>query len=92
MVDVVLGLLPSHDVLHIKSHLVDLGEHVQTCINVLKMSSVISFLYLIGMRGIDKTCLAKVIYNHLVSKNNFQTMSFLEIRCHTLTNLGVGSC
>ena len=87
-----VSLLPPHDAMQVESHLVGLEEHVVTCVNKLKtMSSVTSFLCLVGMGGIGKTSLAKVIYNHLVNKKNFKAMSFLEIGHHTPTSLEVGT-
>ena len=78
--------------MHIQSHLIGLERHVQTCIQKLEQTSdAVRFLGLVGMGGIGKTSLAKVIYNHFVSHKNFQAMSFLEIGRNSSTSLEVGS-
>ena len=78
--DAIVSVLPRNEALQVEPYLVDLKKHVHTCMNNLKkMTGAMHLLYLVGMGGVGKTCLAKEIYNHLVKDNKFQAKSFLKI-------------
>ncbi|KAG0607725.1 hypothetical protein M758_8G049800 [Ceratodon purpureus] len=60
--------------------MVGVKEHVHACVKKLEMiSNTTGLLGLVGMGGVGKTSLAKLIYNHFVRHKKFQAMSFLTL-------------
>lgn len=92
MVDAVLSkFTPTFEAIQVDHRMVGVKEHVNTCVKKLeKMSSSTCLLGLVGMGGVGKTSLAKVIYNHFGGQRKFQAMSFLAIDRNTLSSMEVG--
>ncbi|KAG0563627.1 hypothetical protein KC19_8G046500 [Ceratodon purpureus] len=82
VVDAILSKLTptceGHEALQGDRCMVGVKEHVHTCVKKLEeVSNTTGLLGLVGMGGVGKTFLAKLIYNHFVSHKKFQAMSFL---------------
>ncbi|KAG0608634.1 hypothetical protein M758_8G121100 [Ceratodon purpureus] len=92
VVDAVLSkLTPTFEAIQVDHHMVGIKKHMNTCVKKLeKMSSSTCLLGLVGMGGVGKTSLAKVIYNHFGSQRKFQAMSFLAIDRNTLSSMEDG--
>ncbi|KAG0601411.1 hypothetical protein M758_11G108300 [Ceratodon purpureus] len=73
-------LTPSYEALQVDRCMVGVDEHVHACVKKMEMiSNTTGLLGLVGMGGVGKTSLAKLIYNHFVNHKKFQAMSFLTL-------------
>ncbi|KAG0610829.1 hypothetical protein M758_7G095000 [Ceratodon purpureus] len=92
VVDAVLSkLTPTFEAIQVDHRMVGIKTHMDTCVKKLeKMSSSTCLLGLVGMGGVGKTSLAKVIYNHFGGQRRFQGMSFLAIDRNPLSTVEVG--
>ena len=91
MVDAILSMKPTKfEELQVESYIVGVEEHVNTFINKLeKMSEITCLLGLVGMGGVGKTTIAKMIYNHFFVHKKFQATSFLEIDRYSPSSMHV---
>ena len=89
MVDTILNLMPTMEVLQVDCQLMDMGEHLNMCINKLKLMSARAtcLLGLVGMGGVGKTSLAKELYNYFVGHETFQAISYLEVDGHSPSSI-----
>ncbi|KAG0563685.1 hypothetical protein KC19_8G051300 [Ceratodon purpureus] len=80
VVAILSKLTRTYGALQVDRFMVGVEEHVHTCVKKLEMvSNTTGLLGLVGMGGVGKTFLAKLIYNHFVSHKKFQAMSFLAL-------------
>jgi hypothetical protein len=92
VMDAILNLTTTYEVLQVERHIVGLEEQVNTCVEkVDMMSDDRGLLCLVGMGGIGKTSLAKEIFNCMVGRKKYQAMSFLEIDRNSSPSMEVGS-
>ncbi|KAG0562624.1 hypothetical protein KC19_9G160500 [Ceratodon purpureus] len=92
VVDAVTSLLPLHGALEVQGHVFGLEEQVKICMHKVEaMSNATCLLGLVGMGGIGKSTLAKVIYNRCIHQRRYQATSFLKIDHSTPSSMEVGS-
>ncbi|KAG0607563.1 hypothetical protein M758_8G038700 [Ceratodon purpureus] len=85
-------LTPTFEAIQVDHRMVGIKTHMNTCVKKLesKLSSSTCLLGLVGMGGVGKTSLAKVIYNHFGGQRKFQAMSFLAIDRNAPSSMEIG--